>query len=47
MDRGDVVSDLGYNFLFRVAARLELAPGNQIIAIKDLRHCKYPQILEG
>lgn len=46
MDRGDVISDLGQDFLFRFAARLELAPGNQIIAIKDLRHGKYPQILE-
>lgn len=43
----NVIRDVGHNLLFGVAARLELASGNQIIAIKDFRHQEYPQEHEG
>ena len=36
----DVIRYFGQNLIFGVAARFELAPGNQIIAIKDFRHCE-------
>jgi hypothetical protein len=35
MHGGDMIRDFGQNLLFGIAARFELASGNQIIAIKD------------
>src|SRR5258708_4498196 len=34
----DVIRDFGHDLLFGVAAGLELAPGNEVVAVKDFCH---------
>jgi hypothetical protein len=46
MRGGDVIRDFGQDLLFGVTARLELASGNEIVAIKDFGHYEYPQNLK-